>query len=179
MFEGRHIPLASLPGMGERTLTVSSAGKTFSFTGWKIGWICGPAPMMDAVRTVKQFLTYVNGAPFQPAVAVGLGLPDEFFAGAASDLALRRDRLCDGLVRVGFEVFRPMATYFAMIDIRTLADEDGMDFCRRLPERCGVVAIPASVFYEDPETGRSLVRFAFCKKLEIIDEAVRRLLSLR
>ena len=179
VFEGRHIPLASLPGMGERTLTVSSAGKTFSFTGWKIGWICGPAPMVDAVRTVKQFLTYVNGAPFQPAIAVGLGLPDEFFAGAASDLALRRDRLCDGLNGAGFEVFRPMATYFAMIDIRTLGDEDGADFCRRLPERCGVVAIPASVFYEDPATGRSLVRFAFCKKLEVIDEAVRRLLSLR
>ncbi len=179
VFEGRHIPLASLPGMRERTLTVSSAGKSFSFTGWKIGWICGPAPMVDAVRTVKQFLTYVNGAPFQPAVAIGLGLPDEFFARAASDLALRRDRLCDGLIAAGFEVFRPMATYFAMIDIRALGDQDGVDFCRRLPERCGVVAVPASVFYGDPESGRALVRFAFCKKLEVIDEAVRRLQTLR
>jgi N-succinyldiaminopimelate aminotransferase len=135
--------------------------------------------MVAAVRTVKQFLTYVNGAPFQPAVAVGLGLPDEFFARAAADLALRRDRLCDGLLDAGFEVFRPMATYFAMTDIRAVGGDDGMDFCRRLPERCGVVAIPASVFYDDPETGRSLVRFAFCKKLDVIDEAVRRLLELR
>jgi N-succinyldiaminopimelate aminotransferase len=179
VFEGRHIPLASLPGMAERTLTVSSAGKSFSFTGWKIGWICGPAPLVAAVRTVKQFLTYVNGAPFQPAVAVGLGLPDEFFARAASDLALRRDRLCGGLLDAGFEVFRPMATYFAMTDIRAVGDEDGLEFCRQLPERCGVVAVPASVFYDDPETGRSLVRFAFCKRLDVIDEAVERLLTLR
>ena len=135
--------------------------------------------MVAAVRTVKQFLTYVNGAPFQPAVAVGLGLPDEFFSRAASDLALRRDRLCDGLAGSGFEVFRPMATYFAMTDIGALGDEDGLDFCRRLPERCGVVAIPASVFYDNPETGRSFVRFAFCKKLEVIEEAVQRLRSLR
>ncbi len=134
--------------------------------------------MVAAVRTVKQFLTYVNGAPFQPAVAVGLGLPDEFFARAASDLALRRNRLCDGLIGAGFEVFVPMATYFAMTDIRALGDEDGVEFCRRLPERCGVVAVPASVFYDDPETGRSLVRFAFCKKVEVIEEAVRRLLTL-
>jgi N-succinyldiaminopimelate aminotransferase len=179
VFEGRHVPLASLPGMGERTLTVSSAGKTFSFTGWKIGWVCGPAPMVAAVRTVKQFLTYVNGAPFQPAVAVGLGLPDQFFTRAAADLALRRDRLCDGLLDVGFEVFRPMATYFAMVDIRGFGDEDGVEFCRRLPERCGVVAVPASVFYDDPETGRSLVRFAFCKSLATIDDAVQRLGDLR
>ena len=179
VFEGRHIPLASLPGMAERTLTVSSAGKTFSFTGWKIGWVCGPEAMVAAVRTVKQFLTYVNGAPFQPAVAVGLGLPDEVFAQAASDLALRRDRLCAGLLEAGFEVFRPMATYFAVTDVRALGFDDGVAFCRRLPERCGVVAIPASVFYDDPATGRSLVRFAFCKSLETIDAAVGRLGTLR
>jgi N-succinyldiaminopimelate aminotransferase len=178
VFEGRHLPLASLPGMGERTLTVSSAGKTFSFTGWKIGWVCGPAPMVAAVRTAKQFLTYVNGAPFQPAVALGLGLADEFFIRAATDLALRRDRLCEGLLRAGFEVFPPMATYFAMTDVGALGYEDGVEFCRLLPERCGVVGIPASVFYENPMTGRSLVRFAFCKNLDVIDEAVRRLLTL-
>ncbi len=175
VFEGRHIPLASLPGMRERTLTVSSAGKTFSFTGWKIGWVCGPAPMVAAVRTAKQFLTYVNGAPFQPAVAVGLGLPDEFFARASSDLALRRDRLCAGLLGAGFEVFRPAATYFVMTDVTQLGVPDGVEFCRQLPERCGIVAIPASVFYDDPETGRSLVRFAFCKSLDVIDQAVERL----
>jgi N-succinyldiaminopimelate aminotransferase len=178
VFEGRHIPLATLPGMAERTLTVSSAGKSFSFTGWKIGWICGPAPMVAAVRTAKQFLTYVNGAPFQPAVAIGLGLPDEFFARAASELALRRDRLCDGLLGAGFEVFRPMATYFVMTDVRALGYEDGVDFCRWLPDRCGVVAVPASPFYDDPGSGRSLVRFAFCKQLDVIDEAVRRLSGL-
>ncbi len=179
VFEGRHVPLATLPGMADRTLTVSSAGKTFSFTGWKIGWVCGPAPMVAAVRTAKQFLTYVNGAPFQPAVAVGLGLPDAFFDGAASELALRRDRLCDGLLGAGFEVFRPMATYFTLVDVRPFGDEDGVEFCRRLPGRCGVVAIPASIFYEDPETGRWLVRFAFCKSLDTIDEAVHRLSGLR
>jgi N-succinyldiaminopimelate aminotransferase len=178
VFEGRHIPLATLPGMAERILTVSSAGKTFSFTGWKVGWLCGPAPMVAAARTVKQFLTYVNGAPFQPAVAVGLALPDAFFTGAASDLALRRDRLCDGLAEAGFEVFRPMATYFAMTDIASFGDESGIDFCRKLPERCGVVAVPASVFYADPATGRTLVRFAFCKQLEVIDDAVTRLRDL-
>jgi N-succinyldiaminopimelate aminotransferase len=178
VFEGRHLPLASLPGMGERTITISSAGKTFSFTGWKIGWACGPAPLVAAVRTAKQFLTYVNGAPFQPAVAVGLGLPDEFFAGAAADLAARRDRLCVGLDDAGFDVLRPAATYFAMTDIRPFGQEDGVAFCRQLPERCGVVAIPASVLYDDKAAGRSLVRFAFCKRPEVIDDAVARLRTL-
>ncbi len=175
VFEGRHIPLASLPGMGERTLTVSSAGKTFSFTGWKIGWVCGPAPLVAAVRTAKQFLTYVNGAPFQPAVATGLRLPDEFFVHASTELALRRDRLCDGLAEAGFEVFRPAATYFVVTDITPLGAHDGVEFCRQLPERCGLVAIPASVFYDDPGPNRSLVRFAFCKSLDVIDRAVERL----
>jgi N-succinyldiaminopimelate aminotransferase len=175
VFEGHHVPLATLPGMAERTLTVSSAGKTFSFTGWKIGWVCGPAPLVSAVRSVKQYLTYVNGAPFQPAVALGLGLPDEFFAGAAADLAARRDLLCDGLDAAGFEVFRPDATYFALTDIRPFGDEDGWEFCRRLPERCGVVAIPASVLYDDKGAGRTLVRFAFCKRPEVIVDAVDRL----
>jgi N-succinyldiaminopimelate aminotransferase len=176
VFEGRHVPMASLPGMAERTLTVSSAGKTFSFTGWKIGWVCGPEALVTAVRTAKQFMTYVNGAPFQPAVAIGLGLPDEFFSGAASDLALRRNRLCDGLKSAGFDVIRPMATYFAMVDVSPVGEVDGVEFCRRLPERCGVVAVPASVLYDDRDAGRSLVRFAFCKRPEVIDEAVRRLL---
>jgi N-succinyldiaminopimelate aminotransferase len=178
VFEGRHLPLASFPGMRERTITISSAGKTFSFTGWKIGWACGPAPLVAAVRTAKQFLTYVSGAPFQPAVAVGLGLPDQFFAGAAADLAARRDRLCVGLDDAGFDVLRPAATYFAMTDIHPFGQEDGVAFCRQLPERCGVVAIPASVLYDDKAAGRSLVRFAFCKRPEVIDEAVARLRTL-
>jgi N-succinyldiaminopimelate aminotransferase len=179
VFEGRHVPLASLPGMRERTLTVSSAAKTFSFTGWKIGWVCGPASLVAAVRTVKQFLTYVNGAPFQPAVAAGLGLGDEFFAGAASSLAARRDRLCGGLAEAGFTVFRPAATYFAMTDVGPFGQGDGVAFCNQLPGRCGVVAIPAAVFYDDDEAGRSLVRFAFCKRAAVIDDAVARLGALR
>jgi N-succinyldiaminopimelate aminotransferase len=178
VFEGRHVPLASMPGMRERTITVSSAGKTFSFTGWKIGWICGAAPLVTAVRTAKQFLTYVNGAPFQPAVAVGLGLPDEFFTSTARNLADRRDRLCEGLEEVGFDVLLPNATYFVVTDVRSFGDEDGVEFCRRLPERCGVVAIPASVLYDDRQAGRSLVRFAFCKRPEVIDDAVGRLRGL-
>jgi N-succinyldiaminopimelate aminotransferase len=178
VFDGRHVPIASLPGMAGRTLTASSAGKTFSFTGWKIGWVCGPPALVTAVRTTKQFLTYVNGAPFQPAVAVGLGLPDAYFEEVVHSLASRRDRLCLGLEAVGFEVFRPASTYFAMTDISAITDEDAFEFCRRLPERCGVVAIPASVLYDDPATGGTLVRFAFCKRPEVIDQAVERLSRL-
>jgi N-succinyldiaminopimelate aminotransferase len=179
VFAGRHVPLASLPGMAERTLTVSSAGKTFSFTGWKIGWACGPAPLVSAVRTAKQFLTYVNGAPFQPAVAVGLGLDDGFFAGVADRLRQGRDRLCDGLEAAGLTVFRPQATYFVIADAASIGEPDGASLCRALPERCGVVGVPASEFYADPARGRSLVRFAFCKRPDVLDEAARRLAKLR
>ena len=179
VFEGHHVPLASLPGMGERTLTVSSAAKTFSFTGWKIGWVCGPAPLVEAVRTVKQYLTYVNGGPFQPAVAAGLALEDQFFSAAVASLAARRDRLCDGLAEAGFGVLRPAATYFAMTDVSAFGEGDGLAFCHQLPGRCGVVAIPAAVFYDDGAAGGSLVRFAFCKRAAVIDEAVGRLRALR
>ncbi len=175
IFEGRHVPLCSLPGMAERTITVSSAGKTFSFTGWKVGWATGPAALVAAVRTVKQFLTYVNGAPFQPAIAAGLDLPDEYFTSAASSLAAGRDRLCQGLTQAGFGVFPPHATYFVIADVTPLGAADGAAFCRELPERCGVVAVPASAFYDDPRVPRPLVRFAFCKRPEVLDEAVRRL----
>jgi N-succinyldiaminopimelate aminotransferase len=175
IFEGDHEPLCTLPGMAKRTVTVSSAGKTFAFTGWKVGWVCGPEPLVAAVRTVKQFLTYVNGAPFQPAVAAGLGLPDEYFAGAAGALRAGRDRLCAGLAEAGFEVFQPHATYFAVTGVAGFGVDDGMAFCRTLPERCGVVAVPAGAFYDDPRQPRPLVRFAFCKQPEVLDEAVRRL----
>jgi N-succinyldiaminopimelate aminotransferase len=180
VFEGEHRPLASFPGMRERTITVSSAGKTFSFTGWKIGWACAPSALVTAVRTAKQFLTFVNGAPFQPAVATGLGLPDRFFTDLRDDLAGKRDCLCDGLASVGFEVFRPAGTYFVTADIRPLGtgDGDGVAFCRALPHRCGVVAVPNAVFYDDKEAGRHLVRFAFCKRLEVLEEAVGRLRAL-
>ena len=174
-----HIPMATLPGMADRTLTISSGGKTFNTTGWKVGWACGPAPMVAATRTAKQFLTYVNAAPFQPAIAVGLHLPDEFFAGVAADLEARRDRLFDGLVAAGFTAYRPEATYFTTVDIRPLrADGDGMAFCRSLPHQCGVVAVPNQVFYARTEHGRHLVRFACCKRLDVIDDAVNRLSKL-
>jgi N-succinyldiaminopimelate aminotransferase len=179
VFEGRHVPLCTLPGMAERTVTISSAGKTFAFTGWKVGWACGPADLVAAVRTVKQFLTYVNGAPFQPAVAAGLRLPDAYFAGAAKALESGRDRLCAGLADAGFEVFEPHATYFAMTSVAALGWDDGASFCRALPERCGVVAVPAAAFYDDPRQPRALVRFAFCKQPDVLDEAVRRLSRLR
>jgi len=178
VFDGTHVPLASLPGMAERTLTVSSGGKTFSFTGWKIGWVCGRAELVAAVRTAKQFLTYVNGAPFQPAVAVGLRLGDEYFDELRADLQARRDLLCAGLGSAGFEVFVPSGTYFVTADIRPFGTDDGLAFCRSLPQRCGVIAIPCSAFYADPATGSHLVRFTFSKQTEVLRQAVDRLVEL-
>jgi N-succinyldiaminopimelate aminotransferase len=170
-----HVPLATLPGMRERTLRISSAGKTFSCTGWKIGWASGPPALVSAVLRVKQFLTFVNGAPFQPAIAVALGLPDAYFDGFRADLQVKRDQLCEGLVDAGFRVLSPEGTYFVTADISPLGGRDGVDFCRALPARCGVVAVPTQVFYDAEEVGRRLVRFAFCKRPEVLDEAVRRL----
>jgi N-succinyldiaminopimelate aminotransferase len=182
IFSGaRHAPVAGLPGMRERTLVVSSAGKTFNVTGWKIGWICGPAPLVAAVRTAKQFLTYVNGGPFQPAVAAGLRLPDAYFAALARDLEYRRDVLVAGLQEAGLPVYVPEATYFVTVDVRGLQpDGDGLAFCRALPARAGVVAVPTVVFYDPAHAhlGRSLVRFAFCKSDTVLAEAVQRLRKL-
>jgi N-succinyldiaminopimelate aminotransferase len=180
VFDGaEHIAMASLPGMRERTLTISSGGKTFNTTGWKIGWLCGPPPLVQAARTAKQFLTYVSGGPFQPAIALGLGMPDSFFAGVAADLQAKRDRLLPGLLEAGFTVFPTSGTYFVTVDIRPLQpDGDGMAFCRALPHHCRVVAIPNEVLYADKAAGRHLVRFAFCKRLDVIDEAVARLKTL-
>jgi N-succinyldiaminopimelate aminotransferase len=180
VFDGvEHLSLAALPGMRERTLVISSGGKTFNTTGWKIGWICGPAAIVAAARTAKQFLTYVNGGPFQPAIAVGLGLPDSFYAALAADLQAKRDRLMPGLIEAGFTVFPTSASYFVTVDIRPLQpDGDGMAFCRALPHRVGVVAIPTEVLYLNRHEGRHLVRFAFCKRLEVLDEAVDRLKRL-
>jgi N-succinyldiaminopimelate aminotransferase len=177
----RHVSLATLPGMRERTLVVGSGGKTFNTTGWKIGWICGPAPLVTAVRTAKQFLTYVNGGPFQPAIAAGLRLPDAYFAGIARDLEYRRDVLVKGLREAGLPVISPEATYFATVDVRGVQpDGDGLAFCRALPERIGVVAVPTVVFYDPVHAhlGRHLVRFAFCKSDEVLGEAVTRLRRL-
>jgi N-succinyldiaminopimelate aminotransferase len=175
VYDGEHVPIARLPGMWERTLTISSAGKTFALTGWKIGWVSGPPALVAAVRTTKQFLTYVNGAPFQPAVAVGLGLDDSFYATLTGDLKRKRDLLCAGLASVGFSVFKPAGTYFVTTDVRPLGYDDGVAFCRDLPKRAGVVAIPHSAFYDNVEVGRPLVRFAFCKRDEVLAEAISRL----
>jgi N-succinyldiaminopimelate aminotransferase len=169
IFDGRtHTPIATLPGMRERTITISSAGKTFSVTGWKIGWACAPAQLITAVRTVKQFLTYVNGAPFQPAVAQVLPLAEKLAPAAA--LQAQRDLLCDGLAALGFDTIAPQATYFATVDVGT----DAVEFCREMPRRAGVVAIPSSVFY-DTGAGDHYVRFAFCKRPEVLTEALERL----
>jgi len=172
-----HVPISTLPGMWERTLTISSGGKTFHTTGWKIGWMSGPAPIATAARTAKQFLTFVNGAPFQPAMAAGLRLPDSYFDRLAAELEAARDHLADGLEQAGFLTYRPEATYFLTVDIRSVGADDGMEFCRELPRRCGVVAIPNEVFYANPEHGRHLVRFACCKRLDVIDDAANRLVE--
>jgi N-succinyldiaminopimelate aminotransferase len=171
VFDGRaHVPLATLPGMRERTVTIGSGGKTFAVTGWKIGWVCASPVLVSAVRTVKQFLTYVNGGPFQPAIAAGLDQPDTYFAQVAEDLQVQRDLLCTGLTELGYDVYVPEATYFATVDVHT----DAVAFCRQLPLRHRVVAIPSAVFY-DSSAGATLVRFAFCKRPEVLTEALTRL----
>jgi N-succinyldiaminopimelate aminotransferase len=180
VFDGRpHIPMATLPGLADRTLTISSAGKTFSVTGWKVGWVHGPAELVTAVRAAKQFLTYVSGAPFQPALAAALALPDSFYSDLAAGLQRKRDLLSDGLRAAGFTVFPTAGTYFVVTDVRSLGFADGAEFCWALPERAGVAAVPVSVFCANPELGRTLVRFAFCKRDEVLTEAVSRLAALR
>jgi N-succinyldiaminopimelate aminotransferase len=173
--DAEHIPLASFPGMRDRTVTISSGGKTFAFTGWKVGWVVASAHLVAAVRTAKQFLTYVSSGPFQYAIAEALRLPDSFYTGLRDDLQRKREILCAGLTEAGFEVFRPAGTYFITTDITPLGEKDGLAFCRTLPERCGVVAIPNAVFYDDPDAGRSQVRFAFCKQDDVLQEAATRL----
>jgi N-succinyldiaminopimelate aminotransferase len=175
VYEGVHRPIAALPGMRERTVTISSAGKTFSFTGWKVGWVTANGPLVSAVRTAKQFLTYVSAGPFQYAVAEALRLPDAYYDSFRADLHRKRDLLGDGLRAAGFEVYRPQGTYFITTDITPFGEKDAHAFCRSLPERCGVVAIPNSVFYDDPDAGRSQVRFAFCKRDDVLQEAAGRL----
>jgi N-succinyldiaminopimelate aminotransferase len=179
VFDGEHVPIATLPGMSERTVSISSAGKTFSFTGWKVGWVTGSPTLVSAVRTAKQFLTYVSSGPFQYAIATGLTLSDPFYSGLAADLHRKRDLLAAGLTDAGFEVFTPQATYFITTDISGLSAAAGPDFCRRLPHECGVVAVPNAVFYDDQVAGRSQVRFAFCKRDEVLAEAASRLRGLR
>ena len=174
-FEQPHVPLATLPGMFERTVTISSAGKTFSLTGWKVGWASGPADLVAAVEGAKNWLSYSSGAPLQPAVAVALDHHDAFHEALAKDLHERRDLLCAGLAELGMRVFVPSGTYFATTDVSAFGHADGRSFCNALPGLAGVVAIPSQVFYDDLDEGRHLVRWAFCKQREVIDEGLRRL----
>lgn len=173
--EAEHIPLATLPGMRDRTVTIGSAGKSFSFTGWKVGWVTAPRELVSAVRSAKQFLTYVASGPFQYAVAEALRLPEAYFEEFRADMRAKRDLLAGGLEQAGFKVFRPAGTYFITTDIRPLGESDGFAFCRALPERCGVVAIPNAVFYDHREQGAPFVRFAFCKRMTVLEEAASRL----
>ncbi|WP_454343471.1 pyridoxal phosphate-dependent aminotransferase [Streptomyces canus] len=170
-----HLPLATFPGMRERTVTIGSAGKTFSFTGWKVGWVTAAPELVTAVRSAKQYLTYVSSGPFQYAVAEALALPDSYFAAFREDMLAKRDLLSAGLATAGFKVFRPAGTYFITTDIRPLGESDGFAFCRALPERAGVVAIPNAVFYDHREAGAPFVRFAFCKRTEVLADAAERL----
>ncbi|MEU3253291.1 pyridoxal phosphate-dependent aminotransferase [Streptomyces sp. NPDC006997] len=170
-----HVPLATFPGMRERTITISSSGKTFSYTGWKVGWVTSTADLVTAVRSAKQFLTYVASGPFQYAVAEALSLPDSYFEAFRADMRAKRDLLAGGLEQAGFTVFRPVGTYFITTDIRPLGESDGFAFCRALPERAGVVAIPNAVFYDHEEAGAPYVRFAFCKRTEVLADATERL----
>lgn len=174
VYDGEHLPIASLPGMAERTLSISSGGKTFATTGWKVGWVTGPGALVSAVRTVKQFLTFVSSGPFQPAIATGLRLPDSFFAGLRDDMRARRDLLADGLADLGLPVSVPQGGYFVVADAAAWGP-DGLAVCRALPEQAGVAAVPVSAFLDDKTSGATLVRFAFCKRPEVIKEGVARL----
>ncbi|MCE0486640.1 pyridoxal phosphate-dependent aminotransferase [Ornithinimicrobium sediminis] len=179
-FDGlRHIPLATLPGMAQRTLTISSGGKTFSATGWKVGWVHGPAELVGAVAAVKQFLTFVGSGPFQPAIAHGLRMPDAFFAGLATEMSAKRDVLVEALTDVGVPVSPCQGTYFVIADMTPLGVTDAVQFCRDLPERIGVVGVPVSAFCHTPDRVAGLVRFAFCKEEHVLREGARRLSGLR
>lgn len=171
----QHVPIATLPGMAERTLTVSSAGKMFSVTGWKVGWVSGPAELVGPVRSVKQFLTYASGRPFQPAVAAALDRCDDWVERLRVDLQQRRDLLCDGLAGLGLTVFRPSGTYFVLTDVAQLGWSDAGTFCRELPHRAGVVAIPCPGFYEDTRGAETLVRWTFTKQRPTLAAALQRL----
>ena len=175
-FGKEHVPFATMDGMRGRVISIGSAGKTFSFTGWKIGWATATPDLISAVRTTKQFLTYVSGGPFQYAVAEALDLPDSYYTDMAADLKAKRDLMIAGLQEIGFGVYEPDGTFFITTDISPLGEQDAMEFCRELPDRAGVVAIPSAVFYDDhPQEGRTMVRFAFCKRPEVLKEALSRL----
>ena len=171
----QHTPIATLPGMFDRTITVGSGGKSFSFTGWKVGWASGPADLIGAVRVVRQHLSFVSGGPFQYAMAAGLGLPDQYFAEFRADLSAKRDLLAGGLAELGFGVLMSQGTYFLTTDVGRFGYDDGLSFCRDLPDRAGVVAIPHQALCDDPAIGAPYVRWAFCKQPSVLHEALERL----
>jgi N-succinyldiaminopimelate aminotransferase len=174
----RHVPMATLPGMFERTVTISSSGKTFSFTGWKIGWASGPVELVAAVEGAKNWLSYSSGAPFQPAIAHALEHEEAFHEQLRADLSERRDHLCEALDSLGLQVHPPQGTYFVTTDVSSFGWDDGRAFCTAMAERARVVAIPSQVFYEDgSQEGRHLVRWAFCKERDVLDEGIARLRS--
>ncbi len=178
LFDGReHIPLCTLPGMAERTVSISSAGKMFSFTGWKVGWVTGPADLVDTVMAAKQWLTFTNAAPLQPAIAHALDNESGFYDSLAKELQDKRDLLCSGLSALDVDVFTPEGTYFVTTDVGRYGYPDAVAFCLALPERAGVVAIPASVFYDDQDEGRHMVRWAFCKERGVLEDGLHRLVS--
>jgi N-succinyldiaminopimelate aminotransferase len=179
VYEGTHVPLATLPGMRERTVLISSSGKTFSFTGWKVGHTCAPPAITAALRCAHQFVTFCTATPFQHAMARAFVADDDFFTGLTAEFRARRDRLCKGLQEIGLGVLVPAGTYFVMTDIRPLGYSDDVAFCRMLPEKIGVAAIPPSAFYVNQHEGRHLVRWAFCKTDAVLDEGLRRLQKLR
>jgi N-succinyldiaminopimelate aminotransferase len=178
-YDTPHLSLASLPGMSERTITISSAAKTFSVTGWKVGWVCARGELIAAIRTAKQYLTYVNAAPFQHAIAEGLNECDDYVVEAGQVLRHKRDFLASGLAAAGFQVFSSNGTFFLTTDITPLTTQSGFEFCLDLPKRCGIVAIPSSVFYDDKDAGQHFVRWMFSKRSEVLEEAVERLGRLR
>ena len=179
VFEGEHIYMASLPGMAERTISLRSLGKTFSLTGWKIGWAIAPPNLTNGIRAAHQFFTYAVSTPLQHGTVAALKAPATYFEEFIASYRARRDRLCDALDDVGFSVFRPEGTYFVLADHSGFGFEDDVTFCRHLIEQVGVAAIPPSAFYHDPAEARSLVRFAFCKTDQVLDEAINRLRSLK
>ena len=174
----RHIPISTLPGMFERTITIGSGGKCFSFTGWKVGWASGPRTLITAVKAVRQHLSYVSGGPFQLAIAHGLGLPDQYFTEFRRDLGVKRDQLSAELAQIGMRVIPTEGTYFVTTDISPLGYTDGFEFARMLANKCQVVAIPHKVFTESGQDFKEYVRWAFCKKPEVLAEATKRIRTI-
>ncbi|MEU8413745.1 pyridoxal phosphate-dependent aminotransferase [Amycolatopsis japonica] len=177
--DAEHLPLATFPGMRDRTVSISSAGKTFNCTGWKIGWVCASPELVAAVKAAKQFITFVSGGPFQPAVAHALDHELPWAEELRMSLQDKRDRLAAGLAEAGFAVRPTAGTYFVCVDVRPLGFDDAAELAWELPERVGVAAVPVKVFTDHPEEWKHLLRFAFCKRNEVIDEAVTRLRKLR